>query len=406
MLRLSLLVKRLLRLSFLILLVACGNRRPANLDVSQREPTRPLEVVVFATQALSTNTPLPTPKSAEPARTNTPQPSANNSKQAIIASPTETPEPAITRAENENPLTGLIVEDPAVLKRRPLHVRIGNDPEARPQVNLSLADIVYEEVVEWWVTRLTAIYYGDAPEMVGPVRSARLINGQLTQQYDAALVNSGGSDGVRWALSQLPITNLDEYFHPKPYHYREGEPWQRRLVVNVVEAHDYLTEADMQHVVTLRGFAFDPTPANGSPAESVFIDYPAKSAEVLWRFNDDTGEYERYVAGEPFIDGVTGNIISAPNVIVYFAEHFETDIVEDSTGATSVRIEANGEGTAWIFRDQTLLEGRWRTDGTQTPEFIDAEGESISLHPGRSWIQVVPVEYEILVNEIPDDFGS
>ncbi len=93
-------------------------------------------------------------------------------------------------------------------------------------------------------------------------------------------------------------------------------------------------------------------------------------------------------------------------MIIYFAEHSETDIVEDSTGATSVRIEANGEGQVWIFRDRTLLEGRWRTDGFQTPEFIAGDDKPIPLRPGRSWIQVVPTDYEILVNEVPGDFGS
>ena len=153
--------------------------------------------------------------------------------------------------------------------------------------------------------------------------------------------------------------------------------------------------------VKSRGFAFDPTPVNGNPAESIYINYPSKDSKVLWRFNADTGEYERYVGGEPFIDVATNQIISAPNVIIYFAPHYETDIVEDSTGATSVRIESNGEGRAWIFRDRTFLEGRWRTDGGQTPEFLDFEGNLIPLRPGQTWIQVVPLDYKILVNEIP-----
>lgn len=382
-----------------LLILTFGACSRGGSQAPEAQPTTRMEVVVFSTPTEAavppTNTPLPTPRPIEPTVTPTP---------VIAASPTPTPTPGSTRAENENPLTGLIVDDPAVLKHRPVHVRIGNDPQARPQFNLSQADIVYEEIVEWWITRLTAIYYGQEPEMVGPVRSARLINGQLTQQYQAALVNSGGSDEVRWELSQLPIVNLDEYFHPKPYSYREGEPWQRRLVVNVAEAHTYMESKNMDGAVNLRGFVFDPTPVNGNPAESIYIDYPAQSSKVLWRFNADTGEYERYEAGEPFIDAATQKIISVPNVIIYFAEHSETDIVEDSTGATSVRIDINGEGKAWIFRDRTLLEGRWRTDGFQTPEFIDFEGKPIPLRPGRSWIQVVPTDYEILVNQIPDDF--
>jgi hypothetical protein len=223
----------------------------------------------------------------------------------------------------------------------------------------------------------------------------------LTEQYHAALVNSGGSDGVRWELSQLPIVNLDEYFHPKPYFYREGEPWQRRLAINLTAAHEYMTEEGMEASVNLRGFAFDPEPPDGDPAETIYIDYPAKESKVLWTYNDDTGEYERTIGGEPDIDGATDEVISVPNVIVYFAEHNETEIVEDSTGATSVDININGEGDAWIFRDGVVIKGRWRTDGFETPEFLDNQGDLIPLHPGRSWIQVVPTDYDILIDEVP-----
>jgi hypothetical protein len=281
-------------------------------------------------------------------------------------------------------------------------VRIGNDPQARPQINLNQADIVYEEIVEWWITRLTAIYYGEAPDIVAPVRSARLINGQLTEQYHAALVNSGGSDGVRWALSQLPIVNLDEYFHPKPYFYREGEPWQRRLAINLAEAHTYMADEDLEEPIKLRGFAFDPEPPTGDPAETIYIDYPAKESKVLWRYNTDTGEYERSMGGQPHIDGATDQVISSLNIIVYFAEHKETDIVEDSTGATSVDINVNGEGDAWVFRDGVVTKGRWRTNGFETPEFVDAAGDLIPLRPGRSWIEVVPPDYDILIDEVPN----
>ena len=68
-------------------------------------------------------------------------------------------------------------------------------------MGLDQADIVYEELVEWWVTRFTAIYLSQDPEMIAPIRSARLINLYLTPQYQGVLLNSGGSDPVRWAAS-------------------------------------------------------------------------------------------------------------------------------------------------------------------------------------------------------------
>jgi hypothetical protein len=130
----------------LVVLSACGNRSSTE---ESDGGNRDLEVVVF-------NTPIPaTPTSPSTATTQTEAGATPTS--SIAVTPTITPTAALSRAENENPLTGLIVDDPIVFDHRPLHVRIGNDPQARPQVNLSQADIVYEEIVEWWITRLTAI---------------------------------------------------------------------------------------------------------------------------------------------------------------------------------------------------------------------------------------------------------
>jgi len=305
------------------------------------------------------------------------------------------------RPEGENPLTGLTVSDPSVLKRRPVAVRVGNDPAARPQAGLSDADVVYEEIVEWWVTRFTAFYLSSTPQVVAPIRSARLINTQLTLQYQAALVSSGGSDGVRWELSQLPIVNLDEYFYPQPYFYRKNESWQRRLAVDLTAVHELMSRKNMEAAVVLRGFVFSDAPIGGQKAEVIFIPYPRRTSQTLWRYDPSSGYYLRWVSGEPLMDSTTQKQISAANVIVYYALHEPTDIVEDSNGATSIRIIVNGEGRAQVFRDGVVMEGLWRTDGTQTPEFVFPNGEPIPLKRGNTWIEVVPPEYQILVNATP-----
>jgi len=159
----------------------------------------------------------------------------------------------------------------------------------------------------------------------------------------------------------------------------------------------------LQKPVTLRGFAFnDDFVPHATPASTIYINYPAQENKVLWQYNAQTGAYERFNDGELQIDGATEAPLAAQNVIIYFAEHFETDIVEDSTGATSVGITLNGEGEAWVFRDGKYVRGRWRTDGTQTPEFVTADGALIPLKRGQTWIEVVPTDYEILVNELPE----
>lgn len=387
-------------IGLLVLLIAsllvsgCGIRSKRSVTARVNStPTPEPQVVSFATDVPATPNPilsLTSPIVVPETPRHTPIP--------VTATFTPTPAPTLPpRPENENPLTGLLVDDPALLQRRPVHVRVGNDPGARPQVGLNEADLVYEEVVEWWVTRFTAVYLGRAPEMVAPIRSARLINTQLTQQFDAALINSGGSDGVRWELSQLPIVNLDEYFWPQPYFYRENQGWQTRLAVNLVDAHQLMEREGMSAVVPLRGFVFSDEPMGGNPVQTISIPYPKRTSLTEWRYDPDSGRYLRWVSAEPLVDFASSQHISAANVIIYYADHLPTEIVEDSNGATSIRIIVNGEGRARICRDGVIIEGLWRTNGTQTPEFVFPNGQPIPLKRGNSWIEVVPDDYEVLV---------
>jgi hypothetical protein len=76
-----------------------------------------------------------------------------------------------------NPLSGVRVENPGLIQRRPLLVRYGNDRAARPHAGISQAELVMEDVMDaWWITRLTAVFLQGEPTKVGPLRSARPVN--------------------------------------------------------------------------------------------------------------------------------------------------------------------------------------------------------------------------------------
>jgi hypothetical protein len=387
---------RLLALSLMLALTACSSQPPIVIT-----PTPELEVVVFATEA-PTSTPT-----ATVAATTAPTPTAGfgaSTAEPVAASSADLSAP-INRPPDINPLTGLKVDDPAVLKRRPIMVRVGNDPGVQ-QVALEKADIVYEEIVEWWVTRFTAIYLSQDPEMIAPIRSARLINLQLGPQYQGALGNSGGSDEVRWELSQSDLVNLDEFFSPQPYFYRENEGWQTLLAFDAEVAREYMKDEDLEADVKLRGFVFSPKlEIKDLPKEAVgeakeaTIHYPQQTSEVKWEYDPASGNYLRWKTGEP-MDDFDGNQLSATNVIIYFAEHQDTDIVEDSNGATSIRIIINGLGTAWLLRDGKILKGNWETNGRETPNFIFNSGQPMPLKPGNTWVEVVPLDDEIEIDGV------
>src|SRR5436309_2184305 len=109
-----------------IALSACSSQAAVPLDATQPEPS------VSAT----VSTPA-SPAQAAPA----------------AAAPTATPRPVV-RA----PLTGLPLDKPEDLSRRPLLVKLGNSEAERPQAGLAMADVVYESVTEGGITRYAAVF--------------------------------------------------------------------------------------------------------------------------------------------------------------------------------------------------------------------------------------------------------
>ncbi|MCD6518380.1 MAG: DUF3048 domain-containing protein [Anaerolineae bacterium] len=311
---------------------------------------------------------------------------------------TATPTPTKTPNPNTNPLTGLQVSDPSLLRRRVLAVRIGNDPQIRPQEGLSLADVVFEEIMDGWtLTRFTALYLGSDAERIRPIRSARLSSLAIAPQYDAALVHSGASDKIRWLISQAKFVDLDQYFHPEPYGILKGYDWRGRMYTSTSKIHEYLRKKGWERETPIKGYVFDPTPPRGKPAQKIHIPYP-KLCVVDWTYDADQGRYLRYVQGKPHLDGLTKKQIAADNVIIFYTEHKKTDIVEDSLGSTAIDIVLQGSGRAQICRDGVVIEGIWKSLSPNEPiQYFNKEGNPIPLRPGRTWIQFVPPSYQVTI---------
>jgi uncharacterized protein YraI len=282
-----------------------------------------------------------------------------------------------------NPLTGLATNQTA-LARRPVLVRVGNDPVARAiQAGLSQADVVYEEIMDGWgVTRYTAVFWSQDAPVVRPVRSARLLSIDLAKQYQSALAHSGASDPIRQRLAQAPIIDLDEFFHRQPYTYGAGD-WRTRLFTTVPAVRSYLKARGLDQPVGLEAWAYSDQPPGGSSASTITIAYP--NGTVVWQWDAGIGRYRRFIGRAADVDANTGQQITAANVIMLYAVHAKTDIVEDSLGSTAIDIQLRGSGTVKIARDGVVIDGTWqRTNEFQPTRF------SVPLKPGNSWVEIIP----------------
>ncbi|BCX02624.1 MAG: hypothetical protein KatS3mg053_0562 [Candidatus Roseilinea sp.] len=381
-----------LSLVFSFVLAACGSGEP---------PSAPEDFQPIVTIYAPTAAPAPTPEQPTPV----PQPTATPALQAAGAVTDAAASTSGQIGENVNPFTGLVVTDPAVLQRRPLLVKVANTSDVRPQSGLNSADIVVEHYSEGSITRFTALFLTNSPTKVGSVRSCRLIDIELPMIFDAALLCSGTSPGVKplmrasWAyrnnLTMISDMGGRECATCPAFRTTDRLP-PHNLFANTVRAWEELDTRGNNTPSSFRAWTFDANPPPGKPTAVLEVGY--KSGSVIWSYNPQSGRWLKSLRNEKQIDALTREQIFAANVLVVHAPHVTTLIVEDVGGARSIEIQLWGEGPLRVFRDGVEIGGRWRR-GPEIGMFdlVDVNGNKIPLKPGNTWIQLVPMN-DIVVN--------
>ena len=366
---------------------------PAGDAIAQTEPT--------ATTAVVEPTLPPPPTLAPPPATATalPEPTAE-------ADPVDDGTITLLTKEDfgtdRNPFTGEVLEDPSVLQRRPLAIKISNAPAfyVRPQSGLNKADWIFEHLAEGAVTRFTALIYGETPAEVGPIRSARLIDLELPAMYDAALLFSGTSTGVGNRLAQSDIyDHIVRVSETGTGYFRTGDEtkaFEHTLYMRPERTWEHLESKGLNHppeINTQVAFSSEP-PANGRSNSGAFIDY--QSTEVTWTYDPEIGLYRREADGGPIIDALDEEQVTAANVVIISPFHVEDGtICEHSKDgvclALSVEIQLWGSGQGVILRDGQEYDVIWVREGRNDMlTFTDLEGNPFPLQIGNTWVQLIP----------------
>ncbi len=294
-------------------------------------------------------------------------------------------------------LTGLPVADPAVLDRSPFVVKISNAPPiVRPQAGISAADLVYEHYAEGGLTRFSAIFYSQAPTRVGSIRSARLIDYELLPMYQGMLAFSGASIGVEDRLNSSEFA--DKLFKGVlfgwPEFWRdESIPVPHNMFANLDALWTLAAQEGRSTTPSLHGLAFDLAAPPGSDGPTSSIDIRYRATRVLWKYDPVSGRYLRWADGQIHADANTGEQISAANVVVIYADHTFTDIIESEwQGSVSYSIEIKlwFEGDAVVFRDGQRYTARWvRPTRESMLGLRTLDGQMFYLKPGNTWFQVM-----------------
>lgn len=297
----------------------------------------------------------------------------------------ESPKKPAPEIAHLSPTTGLAT--PSDLSKH-LSVIIENTKDARPQSGLSEADVVYEAYVEGKITRYLALFHDQIPYTVGPVRSARHYFIPLAHSWSTPIYHYGGSPLAYEQLKNYPFDSYDGTGSAYSLYYRD----QERKAPHNAYLYSERTPSPQHQLQSV--FSFDPTYFDqvGSQNETIALSYNPYTA-ISYRYSDSEKRYVRSLNGSPQTDRNNSLPIKTTNVIIMKAEH--TPLESDGKGRITIHLD--GEGEAYLFSQGKSIPARWK-NSNGVLRFYTAQNRPIPLHPGNTWIQIIPSDMPFSLN--------
>jgi hypothetical protein len=281
--------------------------------------------------------------------------------------------------------------------RRPIVVKVPNDPAARPQSGLASADLIWEIPVEGGITRYALVFHSQDAPNVGPVRSARLSDLQYVPMLKAILVHVGGSEAVlekvRAAAGRGEFVDVDEFTNAKAFERITTKQPPYNAYTSTAKARDAAGDkVKADGPIPALAYSTD-APKGGAPTATLTFPYPAATQRVTYTW--DSNAWKRVQAGQPTKDGASGADVAPTNIVVIKTDITEIAGTADVTGAPSLDFRSTGTGAALVLRDGVRIEGSWTRNGNEMFRFADASGSAITLRPGLTWIHIVPADMQV-----------
>jgi len=286
---------------------------------------------------------------------------------------------------------------------RPVAVMVENSFAARPQSGLILADVVYEVVDEYGITRFVAIYSSNEAPVVGPVRSTRPYYADIARAFDPIYAFFGTYPqcyGYVESLGMYVLSAMTD--HSGHSSITAQAPYWRDWNRSSIQEHtacmsiSSLKQKAQQLSYPLEGGGLT-FPYKGEPPlearggiTNIHISfathaYAPGGFDAKYIYDRASNSYLRYMGGYPHTDYNTGQQITVKNIVAMVSD-IEGPL--DQYGHMAVRTV--GSGTAFIFQDGQAMQGSWQRGSVFEP-FIyrDGSGRQISFTGGATWIAIV-----------------
>ncbi len=260
----------------------------------------------------------------------------------------------------------------------PALIQIPNDEFARDQNGLQAADVIFEYLAEGGITRLTAIYQ-NAPDLIGPMRSARFISLKIGRHYKGLLFQSGESQATRARAAQDPTP---QFFDTVGYQYRSNARYAPdNLMINgdKVAAAEGLFGLPSYTIPKSR-----PNLGGGTAVSTTNVDEHYST----YSYDAATGTYTKKEEGHLYSDASLSQPLHIEMLMVIHTREWLLD-VGDGHGAHIHDFELDTNGRLDVFYKGQQYGGTWASTDSHGPLVFQLDsGQPVTLPPGLVWIDV------------------
>ncbi len=270
-----------------------------------------------------------------------------------------------------------------------LAVKIDDSIAARPQIGIDRADVVYIEQVEGGLTRLAAIYSSEIPQLIGPVRSARITDLDILSQYGTVVFAYSGAQSK--FLPVIRAANLHDYGAQRESPSIYTRDPLRSAPFDMVLRADLLMEKVKRDEKVIsqsspNAWIFGDKPLNGLPISEAKVSWPASTYEFRWSIAENKWSI--------FNKGVA-NLSAAgpahhPTTILIQKVKIVPSIYGDKFGGVTPHSLTIGSGTGYLLRDGEYFVANWsRVDAQSATTWTAADGTPLNFARGQVWVALV-----------------
>lgn len=286
-----------------------------------------------------------------------------------------------------NSLSGRIGSDGPILV-----VKIDDTPAAHPQAGLEDADIVYIEQVEGGLTRLAAVYSSKIPAVIGPVRSARISDIEILEQFGrVAFAYSGAQKKLLPVIDVANLENLGAQRQGREIY--ANDPNRVAPTAMMLQAQTLMQKVKDDNLAIAisksAGWKFTDAVDTGTAITSVKVSWPANSYEAIW----SDSEKRWLLSNRGQANLAASGLRLGPTTFVIQLVSITPSEYHDKVGGVTPFTATVGTGRGYILRDGKYIPAIWERptalDGTT---WKTSAGEEIGFAPGQVWIALTDKE--------------